>query len=115
MAQPTTPQTFRLPAVIPGGPDWPFHCAVREETEAVGLKSIEWVRSLNIYDEKVLQTFWKYRMDVLVGWSYRHADPAHFESCMELMYAYWIIDDLTDEQSPAEVEREVASMKVAYE
>ena len=67
MVQPI--ETIHLPAIIPSGPDWPFHCAVRSEAEAVGLKSIEWVKSLNIYDEKVLQTFWKYRMDILVGWS----------------------------------------------
>jgi len=97
---------FRLPNLIPG-PEWEFRCPPHPLQEQATKEGLNWVRSLGIYDEKVLNRFAKYRIDVLVAWVYRHASPKHYRCCMDFMYMYWIVDDCIDNQTPEEAANEV--------
>lgn len=103
---------FRLPDIVPGE-EWPFSCPQNPQVAKANMESLEWLKSFGMHDQKALQKFSRYRIDVLVAWSYRHAAPAHYRLCSDLMYLFWLIDDVTDKESTEAAEKEVYHMKLA--
>lgn len=108
---------FRLPDLLPPALlkgtslTWPCTSTVHPLQQRMTAESLDWVKSLNVMSDKKLAKFAKYEIMTLVAWAYRRASPEHFRLCSDFMHLFWIIDDRTDEQSSAEVEREVANIK----
>lgn len=97
---------FRLPNLIPG-PEWPFKSPPHPLQQQMVREGLDWVRSLEIYNERILERFHKYRTDALVAWSYRHQSVEHYRCCADFMYMFWIVDDCMDNHSQEEAANEV--------
>jgi hypothetical protein len=106
------PTYFRLPDIVPGK-EWPFLCPPHPLQARANTESLQWVKSFGIHDDRALQKFARYRCDVLVAWSYRHASAAHYRLCMDFMHVFWVIDDRTDKLPRNKVEKEVTDIKIA--
>jgi len=103
---------FRLPDIVPGE-EWPFSCVIHPQAAKANTESLKWLEGFGQHSERALLNFSRYRIDVLVAWSYRHAGPEHYQLCSDLMYLYWLIDDITDKQTTEAALREADHMKLA--
>ncbi|KAF8817274.1 terpenoid synthase [Phlegmacium glaucopus] len=103
---------FRLPDIVPGE-EWPFSCPTHSLAAKANTESLRWLKSFGQHSERALLNFSRYRIDVLVSWSYRHSGPDHYQLCSDLMYLYWLIDDITDKQTTEAALREADHMKIA--
>lgn len=115
------PVVYRLPDLVPadllsGTPGiWPCISPLHPLKDSMTIESLDWVKSLNVMTEKKFTKFARYDIMTLTALGYRRASPLHFRLCADYMHIVWIIDDRTDEQSSAEVEREVANIKRIFE
>ncbi|KAF8808591.1 terpenoid synthase [Phlegmacium glaucopus] len=103
---------FRLPDIVPGE-EWPFSCPIHSLAAKANTESLRWLKSFGQHSERALLEFSRYRIDVMVAWSYRHAGPDHYQLCSDLMHLFWLIDDITDKQTTEVALREADHMKIA--
>src|SRR5262245_13485639 len=79
---------FRVPDLLPGA-DWPFSCPPNPFSASAAKESLEWIRNVHKCDDHVCDALARYRIDVLVAWSYRHASPGHYRLCSDFMHLFW--------------------------
>lgn len=109
--------SFQLPNLLPHAllegtsTIWPCTSPIHPLKQDMTVESLNWVKSLGVMSGRKIAKFAKYNIMILVAWAYRRASPEHFRLCSDYMHLFWIIDDYTDNVSPTEVKREVASIK----
>lgn len=75
------------------------------------IESLDLIRSFKSMSEKNMEKFARYGIMTLTAWAYRRSDADRFRLVSDLMHFFWIIDDLTDNQSLLENESQVANLK----
>ena len=100
----TTPKKFfELPDLYAG---WPFKRTLNPAFDDVAAVSADWIDDFNAFSYKRRIAFRKANFGLIASLAYPRASPAHLRTGCDLMNAFFVFDDISDDQCSADVRKE---------
>ncbi|KZT38060.1 terpenoid synthase [Sistotremastrum suecicum HHB10207 ss-3] len=96
------PSSFTLPDLFEG---WPLPRAINSLYEEVGSESQAWFSSLEPFEQKLLAALIKCKFGLLAGLSYPNASREHLRTGYDMMFALWMVDEISDRQCADDVQK----------
>jgi Delta6-protoilludene synthase len=94
---------FQLPDLTEG---WPFIRTINPHFHEVAPSSADWIDNFNAFSKKRRIAFRKANFGLISSLAYPHASPAHLRTGCDLMNAFFVFDDISDDQCAADVRKE---------
>jgi hypothetical protein len=100
----TVPKKFiQLPDLAEG---WPFPRVINPHFHDVAAVSADWIDDFNAFSLKRRIAFRKANFGLIASLAYPHASAAHLRTGCDLMNAFFVFDDISDDQCEADVRQE---------
>ena len=104
----TTPKKyFQLPDLTE---DWPFPRIINPHFKDVAPVSADWIDDFNAFSFKRRVAFRKANFGLIASLAYPHASTEHLRAGCDLMNAFFVFDDISDDQCAADVRKEAETI-----
>ncbi|OBZ72733.1 Linoleate 10R-lipoxygenase COP4 [Grifola frondosa] len=91
-----TPQTFRLPDLLPL---CPLKGSTNPHYEAAAAASSAWINSYNLFSDRKRAFFLQGSNELLVSHTYPYAGYEQFRTCCDFVNLLFVVDEVSDDQN----------------